>query len=49
MMDQGFASGDSDPVMRGNVTIQRLLGRESRFTNQEEFDDLMFSDDDFIL
>ena len=49
MMDQGLASGDSDLVIRGNVTIQRVLGREPQFTNQEEFDDLMGSDDDFIL
>ena len=49
MMDQGLASGDSDLVIRGNVTIQRVLGREPQFTNQEEFDDLMASDDDFIL
>lgn len=48
-MDQGLASGDSDLVIRGNVTIQRVLGREPQFTNQEEFDDLMASDDDFIL
>ena len=49
IMDQGLASGDSDLVIRGNVTIQRVLGREPQFTNQEEFDDLMASDDDFIL
>lgn len=49
MMDQGLASGDSGLVIRGNVTIQRVLGREPQFTNQEEFDELMFSDDDFIL
>lgn len=48
-MDQGLVSGDSDLVIRGNVTIQRVLGHEPQFTNQEEFDDLMGSDDAFIL
>ncbi len=43
-MDQGFQSGDSDRVIRGNVVIQRVLGREPQFTNQQEFDDLMDSD-----
>ena len=43
-MDQGFASGDSDLVIKGNVVIQRVLGREPQFTNQKEFDALMESD-----
>ena len=43
-MDQGLLSGDSDLVIRGNVVIQRVLGREPQFTNQEEFNDLMDSD-----
>ncbi len=43
-MDQGLQSGDSDRVIRGNVVIQRVLGREPQFTNQQEFDDLMDSD-----
>ena len=43
-MDQGLQSGDSDSVIRGNVVIQRVLGREPQFTNQQEFDDLMDSD-----
>ena len=44
MMDQGLYSRDSDLVIRGNVMIQRVLGREPQFTNQQEFDDLMDSD-----
>lgn len=43
-MDRGLASGDSDLVIKGNVVIQRVLGREPQFTNQAEFDDLMDSD-----
>lgn len=48
-MEQGMASGDSDLVIRGNVTIQRVLGREPQFTTQREFDALMESDDSLIL
>lgn len=48
-IDQGLIEGDSNLVIRGNVTIQRVLGREPQFTNQQEFDDLMTSDDDFVL
>lgn len=43
-MDQGMAEGNSDLVIQGNVTIQRILGHEVQFTNQQEFDDLMDSD-----
>ena len=43
-MDQGFRNGESDLVIKGNVVIQRVLGREPQFTNQHEFDDLMESD-----
>ena len=43
-MYQGLNAGDSDLVIHGNVTIQRVLGREPQFTNQEEFDALMASE-----
>lgn len=43
-MEQGVASGNSDLVIRGNVVIQRVLGREPQFTTQKEFDELMESD-----
>ena len=43
-MRQGLDSGDSDLVIHGNVIIQKVLGREPQFTNQEEFDALMESD-----
>lgn len=43
-MKAGLASGDSDLVIKGNIVIQRVLGREPQFTNQDEFDALMDSD-----
>ncbi len=43
-MRQGLVSGNSDLVIHGNVIIQKVLGREPQFTNQEEFDALMESD-----
>ena len=43
----GLASNDSNQVIRGNVTIQQALGREAQFTTQDEFDDLMDSDEAF--
>lgn len=48
-MQQGLASGDSNLVIRGNVTIQKVLGRESQFTNQKKFDELMESDIPLVL
>ena len=48
-MKQGLESGDSNLVIKGNVVIQRVLGREPQFTNQKEFDDLMDSDEALIL
>ena len=44
LMDQGLVSGDTESVNRGNVIIQRVLGREPQFTSQDEFDALMDSD-----
>ena len=43
-INEGLASGDSNLVIKGNVVIQKALGRDSQFTTQEEFDDLMESD-----
>ena len=48
-MRQGMLTGDSDLVIRGNVTIQKVLGREPQFTNQKEFDALMESDAPLVL
>ena len=49
MMRDGLSTGDADRVIGGNVVIQRVLGREPQFTNQQEFDELMGSDTDLIL
>lgn len=43
-MKEGLATGDSDLVIKGNVVIQKVLGRKPQFTTQEEFDELMDSD-----
>ncbi len=48
-MEKGMESGDADLVIRGNVTIQRVLGREPQFTTRQEFDAFMDSDDPLIL
>ena len=48
-MQAGIDSGDSNLVIKGNVIIQRVLGREPQFTNQEEFDELMESEESFKL
>lgn len=48
-MQQGLDTGDSNLVIRGNVIIQKVLGREPQFTNQEEFDALMESDVPLML
>ena len=48
-MQQGMLTGDSDLVIRGNVTIQKVLGREPQFTNQKEFDVLMESAAPLVL
>lgn len=48
-MDQGIASGDSNLVIKGNVIIQKVLGRKAQFENQEEFDNLMLSDIPLVL
>ena len=48
-MQQGMLTGDSDLVIRGNVTIQKVLGREPQFTNQKEFDSMMESDAPLVL
>ena len=48
-MKQGLVSGDSDLVIKGNVVIQRVLGREPQFKTQKEFDELMASDEALIL
>lgn len=46
-MKEGLTSNDSDLVIKGNVIIQKVLGREPQFTSQKEFDDLMESEEAF--
>ena len=48
-MDQAIMDGDVDGYIKGNVEIQRILGYDTQFTNQQEFDDLMDSDFAFKL
>ena len=47
--NEGLKTNNSDLVIKGNVTIQRVLGREPQFTTQKEFDDLMESDIPLVL
>ncbi len=48
-MDQAMIDGDVDGYIKGNVEIQKILGYDTQFTNQQEFDDLMDSDIAFKL
>lgn len=48
-IEDGLSANDSDMVIHGNVTIQKVLGRKPQFTNQDEFDSLMDSEDDLVL
>ena len=48
-MDQAILDNDPDGYIAGNVQIQQILGAKVQFTNQEEFDALMESDEDFIF
>ncbi len=49
LMEQGLENGDSDLVIKGNLVIQKVLGREPQFRNQKEFDALMESEIPFQL
>ena len=48
-MDEAILANDTDGYIRGNTEIQKALGYNIQFTNQEEFDDLMDSDEAFRL
>jgi len=48
-MDQALISNDIDGYLTGNAEIQESLGYLPRFRTQQEFDDLMASDDNFVL
>ncbi len=43
-MDKAIAEQDVNGFLRGNASIQELLGKEVQFRTQEEFDALMSSD-----
>ena len=43
-MDKAIAERDINGFIRGNASIQELLGKEVQFWTQEEFDALMASD-----
>lgn len=49
MMDQAILENDTEGFIKGNVEIQKMLGYDVQFTNQEEFDLLMESDESFKL
>lgn len=44
LMNEGLASGTPNLVIKGNVEIQKILGRKPQFESQEEFDEIMASD-----
>ena len=48
-MDVALLEGDSNGYIAANAEIQKAMGRDVQFTNQDEFDELMDSDFDFIL
>ena len=48
-MDKAILENDTDGYIKGNAAIQEILGYKAQFTNQEEFDDLMDSDEVFKL
>lgn len=48
-MDHAIVTNDSDEFIEGNTMIQKKLGYDTQFENQEEFDGLMDMDDSFKL
>lgn len=49
LMDLGIAENDSNQFIEGNNIIQKKLGGNPQFDNQDEFDRLISSDDDFVF
>jgi len=49
IIEKGMLAGNSDKVIEGNVIIQETLNSDIQFKNQNEFDQLMSSDEDLIL
>lgn len=48
-INEGIKHNDSAAVIKGNVIIQKVLGREPQFVTQKEFDELMESDEPLQL
>lgn len=48
-MDNAILANDTNGYIKSNNRIQQLLGHQIQFSSQEEFDDLMVSDEEFIL
>jgi hypothetical protein len=48
-MDRAILENDINGFIQSNVVIQEQLGHVVQFCNQQEFDDLMLSDEDFRL
>ena len=48
-MDRAILANDVDGYIAGNVESQKILGAEIQFTNQDEFEAFMESDESFIF
>lgn len=48
-MDDSIMANDIDGFISGNVVIQKAMGREVQFSNQDEFNQLMESEESFKL
>ena len=48
-MDEGIVNNDSNAFIEGNAIIQERFDRNTQFKSQDEFDDLMDSDDGFVF
>lgn len=48
-MDEAIVRGDIDGFLTSNAQIQLALGRKIQFSSQQEFDDLMISNEAFRL
>ena len=49
IMDSAILNNDTNGYIKGNIEIQKMLNYHVQFTNEDEFDDFMNSDDAFVL
>lgn len=49
LIRDGFLNQDSEQMIQGSNEIQTKLGYEPQFSSQDEFDELMNLDDDFVF